>query len=91
MLRSITLKEKKREKKKGKERTYNGQKMQKERKKKIDKKKGKLKERERESGEKNTKNVTVPGKRDHLGNFFKIELLLPQGIVGFELQNALHI
>ena len=35
--------------------------------------------------------VTVPGKRDHLGNFFKIELLLPQGRVGFELQNALHI
>ena len=37
------------------------------------------------------KYVTVPGKRDHLGNFFKIELLLPQGRVGFELQNALHI
>ena len=35
--------------------------------------------------------VTVRGKRDHLGNFFKIELLLPQGRVGFELQNALHI
>ena len=35
--------------------------------------------------------VTVPGKRDHLGNFFKIELLLPQGRVGFELQNTLHI
>ena len=35
--------------------------------------------------------VTVPGKRDQLGNFFKIELLLPQGRVGFELQNALHI
>ena len=35
--------------------------------------------------------VTVPGKRDHLGNFFKIELLLQQGRVGFELQNALHI
>ena len=38
-----------------------------------------------------SKYVTVPGKRDHLGNFFKIELLLPQGRVGFELQNALHI
>ena len=37
------------------------------------------------------KYVTVPGKRDHLGNFFKIELLLQQGRVGFELQNALHI
>ena len=37
------------------------------------------------------KNVTVPGKRDHLGNFFKIELLLQQERVGFELQNALHI
>ena len=36
-------------------------------------------------------NVTVPGKRDQFGNFFKIELLLPQGRVGFELQNALHI
>ena len=35
--------------------------------------------------------VTVPGKRDHLGNFFKIELLLQQERVGFELQNALHI
>ena len=35
--------------------------------------------------------VTLPGKRDHLGNFFKIELLLQQGRVGFELQNALHI
>ena len=35
--------------------------------------------------------VTVPGKRDHLSNFFKIELLLQQGRVGFELQNALHI
>ena len=35
--------------------------------------------------------MTVPGKRDHLGNFFKIELLLQQGRVGFELQNALHI
>ena len=35
--------------------------------------------------------VTVPGKRDHLGIFFKIELLLQQGRVGFELQNALHI
>ena len=35
--------------------------------------------------------VTVPGKRDQLRNFFKIELLLPQGRVGFELQNALHI
>ena len=35
--------------------------------------------------------VTVPGERDHLGNFFKIELLLQQGRVGFELQNALHI
>ena len=34
--------------------------------------------------------VTVPGKRDHLGNFFKIELLLQQERVGFELQNALH-
>ena len=40
---------------------------------------------------KNEVYVTVPGKRDHLGNFFKIELLLPQGRVGFELQNALHI
>ena len=39
----------------------------------------------------NQEYVTVPGKRDHLGNFFKIELLLPQGRVGFELQNALHI
>ena len=35
--------------------------------------------------------TTVPGKRDHLSNFFKIELLLQQGRVGFELQNALHI
>ena len=35
--------------------------------------------------------MTVPGKSDQLGNFFKIELLLPQGRVGFELQNALHI
>ena len=35
--------------------------------------------------------VTVPGKRDQLRNFFKIELLLPKGRVGFELQNALHI
>ena len=35
--------------------------------------------------------VTVPGKRDHFGNFFKIELLLQQERVGFELQNALHI
>ena len=35
--------------------------------------------------------ATVPGKRDHLGIFFKIELLLQQGRVGFELQNALHI
>ena len=35
--------------------------------------------------------VTVPGKRDHLGNFYKIELLLQQERVGFELQNALHI
>ena len=35
--------------------------------------------------------VTVPGKRNHLGNFFKIELLLQQERVGFELQNALHI
>ena len=35
--------------------------------------------------------VTVPGKRDHLGNFFKIELLLQQERVGFELQNAIHI
>ena len=35
--------------------------------------------------------VTVPGKRDQFGNFFKIELLLPQGRVGFELQNELHI
>ena len=35
--------------------------------------------------------VIVPGKRDHLGNFFKIELLLQQERVGFELQNALHI
>ena len=35
--------------------------------------------------------VTVPGKRDHLGNFFKIKLLLQQERVGFELQNALHI
>ena len=35
--------------------------------------------------------VTVPGKRDHLGNFFKIELLIQQERVGFELQNALHI
>ena len=35
--------------------------------------------------------VTVPGKRDQFGNFFKIKLLLPQGRVGFELQNALHI
>ena len=35
--------------------------------------------------------VTVPGKRDQLGNFFKIELLLQQERVGFELQNALHI
>ena len=34
--------------------------------------------------------VTVPGKSDHLGNFFKIELLLQQERVGFELQNALH-
>ena len=34
--------------------------------------------------------VTVPGKRDQFGNFFKMELLLPQGRVGFELQNALH-
>ena len=33
--------------------------------------------------------MTVPGKRDQFGNFFKIELLLPQGRVGFELQNAL--
>ena len=40
----------------------------------------------------NKKNVyvTVPGKRDQLGNFFKIELLLQQERVGFELQNALH-
>ena len=36
-------------------------------------------------------NVTVPGKRDHFRNFFKIELLLQQERVGFELQNALHI
>ena len=35
--------------------------------------------------------VTVPGKRDHFRNFFKIELLLQQERVGFELQNALHI
>ena len=35
--------------------------------------------------------VTVPGKRDHLGKFFKIELLLQQERVGFELQYALHI
>ena len=35
--------------------------------------------------------VTVPGKRDQLGNYFKIELLLQQERVGFELQNALHI
>ena len=35
--------------------------------------------------------VTVPGKKDQLGNFFKIELLLQQERVGFELQNALHI
>ena len=35
--------------------------------------------------------MTVPGKRDQLGNFFKIELLLQQERVGFELQNALHI
>ena len=35
--------------------------------------------------------VTVPGKRDHLGNFFKIELLLQHERVGFELRNALHI
>ena len=35
--------------------------------------------------------VTVPEKRDHLGNFFKIELLLQKGRVGFELQNVLHI
>ena len=35
--------------------------------------------------------VTVPGKRDQFGIFFKIELLLPHGRVGFELQNALHI
>ena len=35
--------------------------------------------------------VTVPEKRDQFGNFFKIELLLLQGRIGFELQNALHI
>ena len=35
--------------------------------------------------------VTVPGKRAQVAHFFKIELLLPQGRVGFELQNALHI
>ena len=35
--------------------------------------------------------VTVPGKRNQFGNLKKIELLLPQGRVGFELQNALHI
>ena len=35
--------------------------------------------------------VTVPGKRNQLGNFFKIELLLQQERVGFELQNVLHI
>ena len=35
--------------------------------------------------------VTVPGKRAHVAHFFKIELLLPKGRVGFELQNALHI
>ena len=34
--------------------------------------------------------VTVPGKRAQVAHFFKIELLLPQGRVGFELQNALH-
>ena len=27
--------------------------------------------------------VTVPGKRDQVSHFFKIELLLPQGRVGF--------
>ena len=32
--------------------------------------------------------MTVPGKRDQLGNFFKIELLLQQGRVGFELQKC---
>ena len=35
--------------------------------------------------------VTVPGKRAQVAHFFKIELLLPQGRVGFEIQNALHI
>ena len=34
--------------------------------------------------------VTVQGK-NQFGNLKKIELLLPQGRVGFELQNALHI
>ena len=37
------------------------------------------------------RSAAVPGKRDHLGNFFKIELLLQQERVDFELQNALHI
>ena len=35
--------------------------------------------------------VTVPRKRDQLGNFFKIELLLQQGRVGFELQCATYL
>ena len=35
--------------------------------------------------------MTVSGKRDQLGNFFKIELLVQQERVGFELQNALYI
>ena len=33
--------------------------------------------------------MTVPVKKDQFGIFFKIKLLLPQGRVGFELQNAL--
>ena len=33
--------------------------------------------------------VTVPGKRAQVAHFFKIALLLLQGRVGFELQNAL--
>ena len=35
--------------------------------------------------------VTVPVKRVLVAHVFKIELLLPEGRVGFELQNALHI
>ena len=35
--------------------------------------------------------VTGFAKRDLVAHFFKIELLLPLGRVGFELQNALHI